>query len=1030
MNPKEPFKFLDAYAKEDAEIFFGREAEIEELYSRVFYSKLLLVYGQSGVGKTSVIQCGLSNRLGEADALPIFIRHNGDMLQSFMRESNKYAMTPLPAITAETPPDQEIAVFVQAVRSLYLDYFKPIFLIFDQFEELFLFGSSSEQQRFAAILAALSEASLECRVILCIREEYLAELTALEQMIPQLFANRLRVERMNRINALTAISEPCHVCGIRLETGVADDILARLGCEAAGAVELTWLQVVLDKLYHHAARRAETEELSLTRDDVIALGSLGNVLAGFLEEQIAAMGTQAEMGEAVLKTLITPEGTKKTVAVPDVVTLLNSMGTPADTAQVTDMINHFVTVRILREREDASGYELRHDSLAQHIFARMTALEKDVLEALQMVENRYKEYQSHGTLLDSAALEYVAPYLPRLRFEPQIVEFIGKSRAAFTRARRRILTALFASLLTVLIVVSGLGILSYVKYRDAERQRQNALRTQSLFLTDLARQENEKQQYGNAVLLALEALPKRINPPEKPYVSEAEVQLYDGLVELQERLVLDEHLSRVSQAMFSPDGTRLLTVCLEQAQVWEISIDAETGGLRGKRSLLLKTAPNAITQATFSPDGTRILAVLSNKTMKLWDANSGKEASVFDGQANGVKYAAFSPDGATIATISADNAARISDTETGRELFVSAGHSAGIEQAAFSADGSRIVTASWDGAARIYDAATGAALITLNGHRDAVLHAEFSPDGTRVVTASRDKTARLWNAETGNSLAVLNHEGWVEHAAFSRDGTRIVTASADHFARVWNAANGDLLGRLLGHDDRIGYAAFSPDGTRIVTASWDKTARVWEMERSLLVTNSTEPVENVAASMTSPDGKKRLVLRGEIALMTDAATGEELVELSGHTGEIKSAAFSPDGKRIVTASADKTARLWDVAVGEALMEFRGHERGVIHAAFRFDGKRIVTVSEDETARMWDVSSGKTLAIFPRRTGKMIYAAFSSDGQRIVTASPDGSAAAWRVFLTNQELIDYANAVAPRRLSDEQRRRFFLEAAEE
>ena len=113
-----------------------------------------------------------------------------------------------------------------------------------------------------------------------------------------------------------------------------------------------------------------------------------------------------------------------------------------------------------------------------------------------------------------------------------------------------------------------------------------------------------------------------------------------------------------------------------------------------------------------------------------------------------------------------------------------------------------------------------------------------------------------------------------------------------------------------------------------------------------------------------------------------------------------------------------------------LMEFRGHERGAVDVAFRFDGKRLVTVSEDGTARMWDAATGKTLAIFPNRFGRIIHAAFSPDGMRIVTTLADGGALAWRVFLTTQALIDYANAVAPRRLSDEQRQQFFVETVEE
>jgi len=129
-----PFKFLDSYTKEDRDIFFGRTREIEELYQRVFESKLLLVYGISGTGKSSLIHCGLANKFQETDWLPLIIRRGGNIIRSMANAISAVSITTLD--TNITTPVQ----FRKGVRSLYLDHYRPVFFIFDQFEELFIFG--------------------------------------------------------------------------------------------------------------------------------------------------------------------------------------------------------------------------------------------------------------------------------------------------------------------------------------------------------------------------------------------------------------------------------------------------------------------------------------------------------------------------------------------------------------------------------------------------------------------------------------------------------------------------------------------------------------------------------------------------------------------------------------------------------------------------------------------------------------------------------------------------------------------------
>jgi dipeptidyl aminopeptidase/acylaminoacyl peptidase len=185
----------------------------------------------------------------------------------------------------------------------------------------------------------------------------------------------------------------------------------------------------------------------------------------------------------------------------------------------------------------------------------------------------------------------------------------------------------------------------------------------------------------------------------------------------------------------------------------------------------------------------------------------------------------FSADGTRVATASSDKTARVWDAQTG-ELIATLNHAAEVWDVRFSADGTRVVTASADKTARVWDAQTGRTLVILN-HDDGVRAVSFSPDGARVATASADKTARVWDAQTGALLATLNHNHWVNAVSFSPDGAQVATASVDNTARVWNAQTGEPLA-ILNHDAQVWAVSFSPDGTRVATASVDNTARVWD----------------------------------------------------------------------------------------------------------------------------------------------------------------------------------------------------------
>jgi len=170
----------------------------------------------------------------------------------------------------------------------------------------------------------------------------------------------------------------------------------------------------------------------------------------------------------------------------------------------------------------------------------------------------------------------------------------------------------------------------------------------------------------------------------------------------------------------------------------------------------------------------------------------------------------------------------------------------------------------------------------------------------------------------------------------------------------------------------------------------------------------------------SPDGKL-IVTAGmdHSARVWDAVSGRLLATLSGHSGPVNDAGFSPDGKSVVTASDDGTARVWDAVSGRLLATLSGPNVEVRKATFSPDGKRIVTNGADNAARVWDAETGQLRATLSGHARVVYDAAFSPDGQRIVTASDDGTARVWeadsgasRATLSGHTRVVYHAAFSP------------------
>jgi WD40 repeat protein len=201
----------------------------------------------------------------------------------------------------------------------------------------------------------------------------------------------------------------------------------------------------------------------------------------------------------------------------------------------------------------------------------------------------------------------------------------------------------------------------------------------------------------------------------------------------------------------------------------------------------------------------------------------------------------------------------------------------------------------------------------------------------------------------------------------------------------------DAALRLAVHGTLLGLA-LDQQATSTSKAGAELAAAVSQSRWRLVLSGHELPVVSAAFS---PDGSRIVTASADTtARLWDAQTGTEIAVLRGHASILPSAAFSPDGSRIVTASVDKTARIWDASTGKQIAVLRGHENQVLSAAFSPDGSRIVTASDDKTARIWDAATAKEIAVLRGHEGSVESAAFSPDGSRIVTASSDQTARVW------------------------------------
>ncbi len=408
---KRPYKLLDYYEAADADIFFGRGRETQQLAPLIHAHRLVLLYGASGTGKTSLLLAGVIPRLEGAEPgyTVVYVRPLTDPAD-VIRRSVARRLPDGMALPTEAPLVDTLETAVEALGN-------PLVLVLDQFEEFFIRLSAAFRQTFIAELGDLYEArELPIKVVLSLREDWLAQVSELEERIPEIFRTKFRLLPLSREAACQAITGPVERLGIHHEPALIDRLLDDLMGEGVMPPQL---QLVCNALYESLAEGERT----ITLAHYERLGGTQGVLRGYLTEELQRFpGEEEPLARAVLEELITSQGLKAVRTQGELVTALQT-----EVDSLTPVLEKLVKARLLRpmEREEQAAYELAHEYLVAEI--GLGAEVQARKQAEELIAQEVDNWQRFGTLLAADKLALIDAQRDRLRLSAEAQEFLLRS---------------------------------------------------------------------------------------------------------------------------------------------------------------------------------------------------------------------------------------------------------------------------------------------------------------------------------------------------------------------------------------------------------------------------------------------------------------------------------------------------------------------------------------------------------------------------------------------------------------------------
>jgi WD40 repeat protein len=955
-----PYQGLTPYTEDDGVYFFGRDRQRAIVLDNLLAYRLSVLYGPSGVGKSSLLRAGVARHVREqargrlaagraAEHVAVVLGAWSSDPQAGLREAIVEALRQLSPGLGAVPASGSLADVVGACAER-LD--GSLLLVLDQFEEYFLYNDADGP--FVAALADLvARRDGAARVLISIREDALARLDELADDLPGLLDNLARVAHLDPGAARDAITRPLELWSrehaaaggaFTIEPALVDAILAGVGSptvdageqggQATGAtgrdsgIQAPYLQLVLTRLWDEEQRNGSRVMRLRTFED---LHGVQAIVSAHVETAIAQLSSdQRAIAAAVLRQLVTKSGTKIALAATDLTDHVD-----ADEAALTTVLERLTRdARILQPTGDGK-YQIAHDALARPIL--------DWRAGWQREQDRLRE-----------------------------------------RRRSRIVAAVAAGLALTVVAVTALAVLAYVGRRDARRE---AAEARSLALSSAAR-DAAPARPDVALLLALGALRVRDREQARDAMLVARQSAGpDAAVGILRRPELD---GPVADVAYSPDGRLVVGAGGGAVALW----DARTH----RSTALLAGAPTTVfTSVAVSPDGRLVAAGTQSGQIRSWELPSRKERAPLPGR-HAVLALAFSPDGRTLVSAGEEHVIRLWDVAaqaaTGRVLRVPDRRTYDL---AFSPDGRELAATGSLYTARVWRLGAGIATARqLRRPAARFISVAFAPDGRTLAAGGRQTW--LWRPRSGSARRLPGAAGdGVADVAFGRRGDRVAGAGDDGSVRVWDVRRGGAPTVLPGPRLGLQTVAFDPAGRTIAAGGGDERVWLFDPRRA-----STIPASGGAILDASFDpGARRLATAGDdgrVRLWDVAArrVGRSLAPLG--EGGFQAVEFGPGGTVLAAADASGRIVLWDPrALGRAGAVYHDPSGStILSIAFGGDDGLLAYGTDDGRAVLWDVARHRPRIQLRHGRDQVSCVALSRDGRMLAAGGDDGTVRLWDV----------------------------------
>lgn len=1048
LEPENPYKGLHAFRSADEHQFFGREALVDNLISKMGkgseYARFMAIIGPSGSGKSSLVKAGLIPALwrgefpGSDKWFVVEMVPGSRPLDELEVALSRVAVNRGGQIGDQLKRDAN--GLLRAAGLILPDDGSDLMLVIDQFEEIFtLVKDEKDRKYFLDLLsAAITDPQSRVRILITLRADFYdrpLEYHEFGEIV------RSRLETVLPLSAgelERAIRQPAKQVRVEFEKDlvmrIIDDVFYQPGA-------LPLLQYALTELFELQDQR------TLSLESYEKMGGAVGALAQRAEALFAELDDKGK--ENVHKMFL------RLVAVGEEseefrrrVTLSEILEISEDKDVMEEVVDTFSTYRLLTLDHDPLTREPTVEVAHEAILQEWERLDQWLDEAREDIRVQHQIAQAahewrgagkdSGFLLRGSRLRQFEAWITdtKLALTSSEWEFLKESQdedlrateeeikrqkreLALERRSRRITQVLAAVFIVAAVATSWLAI-------QANRAEEDALIQASIGLAGQAELELIVGESARAVLLSLEALKKY------PYTWQAERALFSSVQG--HRLIeeLSGHEAWVGSIQWSPDSSQILSSSHDgTARVWDANTFEEILILEGHNDWVSRASwsPDGryiatssrdgtvgiwqadsgeqvakllhedwVFEANWSPSGDRIATGSHDRTIRIWEAGSWVEILLIDGHDDFVEVARWSPDGTRLASASGDGTVRVWDANTGEELIVFEGHEDAVIDVAWSPNGRRLASGSLDGSAKIWDTVNGEELFNLSGEgRGTMRWVLWSPDGSKLLTVEQggnqiDGLAAIWDMATGERLFRLPGIGDLTFATWSPDGSQVAVNDDIRLTRIWDAQNGEQQ-FTLSRPQTLGAVAWSPDGRSILTGYEDGTIRAWVAGGPELIAFPGQLPTGVA---WSPDGEKIVHIEaGESLIISESGSGREIMELESGGDAFSGASWSPDGEMIASGQDSGMLRLWDAQTGAELLAIQAAEAQIWDPMWSYDVKSISVTGFDGLVHVFDVATGNSrFTVGNSEDGFKMHATWSPDNSVIAAGNSEGLFQIW------------------------------------